>query len=476
MTWTIKGQGFQDEHGRHAFLHGINFVDKNPEKRPAGVPPWTDHDLAQAASWGLNGVRLGVIWAAAMPAPGRPDEAYLTWLTSQVEACHRAGLHVVLDAHQDLYAQAHSDGAPAWATLTDHPFDATGLWSDAYLVSPAVHEALDAFWANSEVAGRGLQEHFAEFWLAVLDTVGSHPAVVGLDLFNEPVPGSLLPRHFELLIGAFAQLTGQDPMRVAADWEDPEAKFAQLQHLDDPELHRALGDAVAPALAEFDASPVAEFYQRVGGAIRSAGHEHVILRENTYLSNMGVPCLAPLPEGIGPVAFSPHAYDLVVDTPAVTMASDRRVLTILERHAELQQRWDRPSLLGEWGALSTYDGVAGHSHAIQDFVDEHLWSQTYWCWEPAFSGTDAQLSLVRPRAHAVVGTVESIIPGELWAAEWVTTPEDVERAGEHAHHAFFVPEGATVEYAVDGEPRTVGGSGRVQPTAEPGRGRLVVRR
>ena len=97
-------------------------------------------------------------------------------------------------------------------------------------------------------------------------------------------------------------------------------------------------------------------------------------------------------------------------------------------------------------------------------------------WEPAFSGTDAQLSLVRPRAHAVVGTVESIIPGELWAAEWVTTPEDVERAGEHAHHAFFVPEGATVEYAVDGEPRTVGGSGRVQPTAEPGRGRLVVRR
>ena len=410
MTWTIKGQGFQDEHGRHAFLHGINFVDKNPEKRPAGVPPWTDHDLAQAASWGLNGVRLGVIWAAAMPAPGRPDQAYLTWLTSQVEACHRAGLHVVLDAHQDLYAQAHSDGAPAWATLT------------------------------------------------------------------EPVTGSLLPRHFELLIGAFAQLTVQDPMRVAADWEDPEAKFAQLQHLDDPELHRALGDAVAPALAEFDASPVAEFYQRVGGAIRSAGHEHVILRENTYLSNMGVPCLAPLPEGIGPVAFSPHAYDLVVDTPAVTMASDRRVLTILERHAELQQRWDRPSLLGEWGALSTYDGVAGHSHAIQDFVDEHLWSQTYWCWEPAFSGTDAQLSLVRPRAHAVVGTVESIIPGELWAAEWVTTPEDVERAGEHAHHAFFVPEGATVEYAVDGEPRTVGGSGRVQPTAEPGRGRLVVRR
>lgn len=119
---------------------------------------------------------------------GRPDEGYLGWLREQVETCRRHGLHVVLDAHQDLYAQAHSDGAPGWATLTDHPFDATSLWSDAYLSSPAVHEALDAFWANAQVAGRGLQDHFAEFWLAVLDAVGKEPAVVALDLFNETGP------------------------------------------------------------------------------------------------------------------------------------------------------------------------------------------------------------------------------------------------------------------------------------------------
>lgn len=472
MTWTIEGKCFRDVFGRHAFLHGINFVDKDPFARTA-TRPWTGDDLAEAAAWGLNGVRLGVIWAAAMPRPGQPDADYLGWVAEQVDACHRAGLHVILDAHQDLYAQAHSDGAPAWATLTDHGFDPTDLWSDAYLVSPAVHEALDAFWANREVAGRGLQDHFAEFWLAVLDEVGGHPAVVGLDLFNEPVPGSALPGHFELLIGAFAHLTGQDPLRLAAEWEDPAAKLAQLQRLDDPELHRALGDAVAAALAGFDAGPVHEFHLRVGGAIRAAGHRHLILRENTYLSNMGVPSLAPLPEAIDPVAFSPHAYDLVVDTPAVILSSDRRVLTILERHAELQERWNRPALLGEWGALSTYDGVAGHSHAIQDFVDEHLWSQTYWCWEPAFPGTDAQRSLVRPRVRAVVGTVTAISPGDPWGARWATTEADLAAAGSHARHEFFIPAGATVE--VNGKPHPWGG-GVLEVTAEAGDGRVVVRR
>ncbi|WP_040281815.1 glycoside hydrolase family 5 protein [Tessaracoccus massiliensis] len=473
MQWTIDGTAFRDEHGRHTFLHGINFVDKNPERRAPGIPPWTDEDLAQASAWGLNGIRLGVIWAAAMPEPGRPDEGYLGWLREQVETCRRHGLHVVLDAHQDLYAQAHSDGAPGWATLTDHPFDATSLWSDAYLSSPAVHEALDAFWSNAQVGGRGLQDHFAEFWLAVLDAVGKEPAVVALDLFNEPVPGSALPGYFELLIGAFAELTGQDPMAVADDWADPEAKFAQLQRLDDPQLHRALGDAVAPALAEFDGGSVDAFYRRVGGAIREAGHSHIILRENTYLSNMGVPSLAPLPADLDPVASSPHAYDLVVDTPAVTMASDQRIRTILERHAELQQRWQRPALLGEWGALSTYDGVAGHAHAIQDFVDEHLWSQTYWCWEPAFAGTDAQRSLVRPRVHAVVGTVEAIDPAG-WSAEFTTSPADVARADAHQ---FFVPEGAAVTYTVDGAHRALPASdgGVLRLPAEPGSGRVVVR-
>ncbi|MDO5676785.1 MAG: cellulase family glycosylhydrolase [Propionibacteriaceae bacterium] len=482
MTWSISGTTFRDRYGRHAFLHGINFVDKNPENRPEGVQPWADDDLAQAANWGLNAVRLGVMWAHAMPEPGQPNTAYLDWLADQVEACHRHGLHVVLDAHQDLYAQAHSDGAPAWATLTEHKFDPTGLWSDAYLESPAVHEALDAFWANAEVDGRGLQDHFSEFWLAVLERVGSHPAVVALDLFNEPVPGSPLPGYFELLIGAFAHLTGQDPMQVAADWEDPEKKFAQLQRLDDADLHRALGDAVAPALAEFDTGPVADFYERVGGAIRAAGHQHIILRENTYLSNMGVPCLAPLPEGIGPVAFSPHAYDLVVDTPAVVMASDRRVRTILQRHAELQQRWNRPALLGEWGALSTYDGVASHSQAIQDFVDEHLWSQTYWCWEPAFAGTEAQRSLVRPRIRAVVGTVDTLtLPRPMWVVSWHTTEQDLDAAGDHPWHEFWVPADAAVEYRIDDEtqpmPEPDAQLGRVlRLPAAVGRGRVVVRR
>lgn len=464
MGWTTDDLAFRDNHGRHAFIHGINFVDKDPaRRRETGQEPWTEEDLEQAAGWGLTGVRLGVIWSAVMPSPGEPDARYLDWLAGQVERCRRHGLRVVLDAHQDPYAQAYSDGAPSWATLTDHPFEHTGLWSDAYLASPAVQESLDRFWGNEAVHGKGLQEHFADFWLAVLDRVGDDPFVVALDLFNEPVPGSPLPEYFGMLLGAFAELTGQSLETVMAAWNHPEAKLAQLERLNDPQLYRALGDAVAPALAEFDAGPINDFYERVGGAIRAAGHNHLILRENSYLSNMGVPSLAPIPQGIDPVAFSPHAYDLVVDTEAITMASNERIRTILERHVELQERWRRPALLGEWGALSTVDGVGDHARFIEDFVDRHLWSHTYWCWEPEFAGSEAQRALVRPHPRAVVGTVTSIEPGPPWVIEWHTTAADIERADEAAVHEFSLP-------PRDGSPgRTL------MVPAEEGPGRLELR-
>src|SRR5690606_26464663 len=128
-------------------------------------------------------------------------------------------------------------------------FEATDLWSDAYLTSPAVHEALDAFWANAPgPTGVGLQDSFAAMWAQVATRVGAHPAVVGYDLLNEPTPGTDAGAVFETLIGAFAHVTGQDPQQVAADFTDPEAKFAQLGRLDDVATHRAIGDAVAPLL------------------------------------------------------------------------------------------------------------------------------------------------------------------------------------------------------------------------------------
>ncbi|NLG27289.1 MAG: glycoside hydrolase family 5 protein, partial [Chloroflexi bacterium] len=134
------GQRFADSRGRQRLFHGINLVHKGTP-RPDGtidyVAPWGAREIAQFAEWGFNLVRLGVIWDALEPQPGVYDEAYLAQTAALLDACATHGLYAMLDMHQDLYSAGFSDGAPAWATVTKAPFDATALWSDAYLTSPA---------------------------------------------------------------------------------------------------------------------------------------------------------------------------------------------------------------------------------------------------------------------------------------------------------------------------------------------------
>ncbi|MDN5820872.1 MAG: beta-galactosidase, partial [Brachybacterium sp.] len=146
MSLSTEGSTLVDEHGRQRILHGINLVAKGS---PGVTDPsafrgsWTGEDLAQLQDIGLDSVRLGVNWSATEPRPGDYSPEHLDWLAQQLDLLHAAGLAVILDGHQDLFSQSFGNGAPAWATLTTQRFEATELWSDAYLSSPAVHEALD---------------------------------------------------------------------------------------------------------------------------------------------------------------------------------------------------------------------------------------------------------------------------------------------------------------------------------------------
>jgi endoglycosylceramidase len=429
----VSGTDLIDPVGRTRTLHGINLVAKGETGPTDAIDPasfrggWTRTDLAQLRDMGLDAVRLGVLWAAAEPVPGRFDGAYLDWIGAQLDVLGELGFAVVLDAHQDLYAQRFGDGAPDWATLTDRTFSATDLWSDAYLSSPAVHEAYDAFWSDARVpagtsaasrnvpagtrgpedvpagtspgpaptvpkardtAGVGLQDAFAAFWYVLASRFGDHPAVIGYDVLNEPTPGALAQDAFAALVGSFAELTGQDPARVAADFSDPGAKLALLGRLEDPAVHRGIGDAVAPLLASFERDAVGGLYARVVPVIRACDPDGLILREHNYFSNLGVPSAMPALDDDAWV-YSPHGYDLVVDTDAMPLASDTRIDTIFRRAAETQQRLDVPVMVGEWGGFGRQEGIARHARFQLDLFDELGWSWFYWAWEPGFARTEA---------------------------------------------------------------------------------------
>ena len=134
---TIDGTSFVDGAGRQILLNGVNLVNKNPEEQYIGKEgPETFQNFKK---WGFNVIRLGIIWDGLEPEPGIYNEAYLKKIDQQIEWAKAAGLYVFLDMHQDLFSVKYSDGAPQWATLDEGKPHVTGsVWSDAYLISPAV--------------------------------------------------------------------------------------------------------------------------------------------------------------------------------------------------------------------------------------------------------------------------------------------------------------------------------------------------
>ena len=447
MRITIDGTRLRDAFGRQRVFRGINLVAKGGQE-PHGTfvergfkGEWSKDDIDDLRARGFDLVRLGVMWAAVEPEPGVYDDAYLDWVVEQLDLFRDAGMVALLDSHQDLYSQSFGDGAPHWATQSSQAFEATDLWSDAYLASPALHEALDAFWANAPgPGGVGLQDRFAAMWAHVARRVGEHPAVMGYDLLNEPAPGSPAPQIFEALIGTFAAVSGQDPQQVFADFGDPEAKFAQLARLEDEALYRQLGDAIHPLVRDFEVGAVAPLMDKVAAAVRAVDGERLIAREHSYFANLGVPSGQPALADPAWV-YSPHGYDLTVDTPAIALSSDIRAGVIFSRHRETQERLGVPVIVGEWGALSLGDGVRRHGEFLMDLFDTYGWSWTYWVWEPGFASSEAAATLTRPRPVAFAGTAESwsVRDGGL-VATWIG--DDGEQPS-----VFFVPE--------TGEPRRV---------------------
>ncbi len=421
-TIATEGLKFVDQFGRQRIFHGVNLVFKGTRGADGSVRydfPYTARDVDFLGDQGFNVVRLGLIWDAVEPRPGEYDDAYLDEIKTLLDACAARGVYAFLDMHQDLYSARFGDGAPGWATLTDQPFEPTALWSDAYLASPAVQEAYDAFWENRPASdGIGLQEHYAAMWAHVVARLGAHPAVIGYDFLNEPNPGTGSVETFGALMAAAAALRTQAEGRkytmeeMIAAFSDPAEKRKLLGLLEDKEFYRTLCDLAKDSVAAFDRGVLGAFYDRMTLAARAASEEGIVFRENSYFSNMGVSCAAQPVQGTGGrepnQAYSPHGYDLVVDTDALALASDARVDVIFEAHRETQLALNVPVLVGEWGAFGHSPDILGHARHIMDLFDEWQWSSAYWCYHGNFGSAPVLPILSRTYPRAVAGEIISM--------------------------------------------------------------------
>lgn len=415
----VSGMRFVDEHGRERILSGMNVCDKKDydEKNPAYGYPADTFPFEEFRARGYDIIRLGFTWGAMEPQPGKYNEELIESLRKYLDKCEEYGIYAYLDCHQDVWSPAiYGDGAPRWATITDEfkPRKPIAVWAEPYFYGKACFRAFDNFWNNVKYNGKGLQDYFADMWKHVVAATMDKPSLIGYDFFNEPHPGAAGGKLFRTLIKSLVKNSITDK-RVSLTKLAKQGIFSKekAQALDQytGDVFRNINSACDPIIKNFDETKYSPFLNRIATAIREVTDKGAMFMENNYYSNLGIPCCSKPIEVNGVIesqqVFAPHAYDLMVDTPAYKFASNSRVGMIFDEHRKVQERLGVPCLVGEWGSCAEGDGWYPHIRFLQDKFDSYKWSNTYWCYFDNILEQDFMVVLTRPRPKAVTGEIIS---------------------------------------------------------------------
>ncbi len=425
----VDGQRFIDSYGRHRIFNGINYCDKTSAMNKfcgtevAGLyaSEISEITINKFKEWGFNVVRLGVNWSTIEPEQGKYNEVYIDKIVEFADLCEKNGIYFFLDMHQDCFGgSGNDDGAPDWACLTKgKKFKKIRfVWAERYFWSKAVHNCFDSFWANDTVNGVGLQDHFINMWVHVAERIKDHPALLGFDLFNEPYNGTEGGRTFRALVGSVAKTVLTDK-RCKKGWMLKQLLTGNatgvLEPFSDPDLYRKVISAGDKFMKEFDEKVYSPFINKVSKGLRKVTDNGIIFIESCYYTNLGIPFTAPAVNYDGEresnLCYTPHGYDLMVDTPAYARASDTRVWEIFSQKKRDAERLNVPVLVGEWGSFCQDENYTKHLDFLLGKFDENKWSQAFYTYYPSFLYTKeicpVLRSIVRPAPVAVCGDIDS---------------------------------------------------------------------
>lgn len=346
------GGRLRDEQGRDVQLRGLNTGGRSkfppflpfavdPEAELPAVRDAADVYFGRMPGWGLDVVRLSFSWEALEPTPGSYDARYLDRYATLVDAAWAQGLRVIVEFHQDIYASPFcGDGFPPW-TLPGEPgpphYDCKD-WGLKYVLDPDVRGAFDRFWADEG----DIHARFYAMWGQMIDRVGDHPGVFGLEILNEPGWGT------------------------AGD----------------------IGEWKVEQLNPFHTAAVAELRAR-------AGDELLIFFNNPGFDALGYGEITHVrPEGEG-LVYAPHLYD-----PSLIMGqpwSGSEPEPVLDSFADFAAAEGLPVLIGEFGyGHGAPEGDVWLRRAL-DHIDARRLSATLWEYsESAELWNFEDLSVIEP--------------------------------------------------------------------------------
>lgn len=421
-TFSVCGKKIVDEYGRERIFNGINFVYKGCKADDDGVVRYhtdiTDSLLSSLKKKGINIIRLGVTWAGIEPEEGKYNLQYIDGVRKALLQCEKHEIYAFLDWHQDLFSyfcMTPGDGAPKWAcTHTKKSTDPLVIWAEGYFFRTDIQRSFDDFWNNKPLHGKGLRDRYCDMLTFTANELKDCKALMGYDVFNEPYPGTLGGKVFFNLVKngvetlLFNARVDRKSMLTNAMKKDV---IALLSVADDKKVYNNILENAKKLIYKFDTEKYYPFLVAACTAIRKADPERVILSENCYYSNLGIPCSVPrvvYKNGKREEnhIFSPHGYDITVDTPLTNTASPHRVDFIFDEHKRTQERLDVPVIVGEWGGMVPgSEEYPALEHLIEKF-DKNKWSQTYWHYYTDFENGKIMDIISRPLPIAVSGTIK----------------------------------------------------------------------
>ena len=375
----LQDTRFLNESGKEVIFQGVNVLHRGREN--GHLYPDLEKAFPFFRESGFNLLRLGIFWDGAEPAPGKVDLDYLNRVKALVRTAEKYGIYILLDMHQDLFAQKFIDGAPDWACLDEGAFHPAqcNLWYEAYLKSDAIIKAADNFWADTPAEdGVGLLQHYEAMWEKIAEVFDDCDNVIGFEPMNEPFMGSLAR---ESLGAATMQMMQKYP---AFDMGHPETI--------PPEQAGEFMGLVGERFLEFDRTTLMDFYRRMQRAIRRNSDKPVVTGGNIY-------CSTDVPTGIerlddGLQIYAPHGYDSVVDSNRYESFSKENVERLYQGKQASQERLGLPTIAAEWGAFPSREFTNDLIAHMNGIIEKNLWGSAYCEYHPGME-TDPNFTALR---------------------------------------------------------------------------------
>lgn len=394
MKLYSDGLVLRDELGRQRIFRGENLCIKKPNISPKAIKKYLDIRFNKLHKAGFNLIRLGVTWALIEQREGKYNKEAVEVLHSFVKRCEKIGVYVMLDMHQDLYSKRFfGDGMPKWAVdMSIKPHRYMAIWAEGYFYMDCVQQGFYDFWHNKN----GVQDKFIKAWKYYAESFNDCENVIGYDYLNEPY----IERDGKRLFTAFLENlceglygTRLDLYRRYGEQKSERNGFIRLvgdvagvvaknggpvQLLHRMDSYEKFADAINGLdryTTDFNKNYYQPFIERCD---REINNGKISFFEHNYFSNIGIRFKIDTKEGY---VYSPHAYDLFVDSPLYNShSSNDRIRFITDEIRKNQIDMDVPVIFGEWGCGAEGTKWIDHAEYVMDIMEKNQWSNIYWAY------------------------------------------------------------------------------------------------